>query len=102
MEMTEVEDFVRSGIFKNREEVIRDALRHLTRAHPEYRQRVAIYRYQNENISVGKAAELAGVSFEQMKEILAQQGIRPGLGPETVEEAKEEYETLKKYLKNQS
>ncbi|MCI0692418.1 UPF0175 family protein [candidate division KSB1 bacterium] len=96
MEMIAVEDFVHSGIFKSREEVIRDALRHLTQAHPEYRTRLALYRYQKREISVGKAAELAGVSFEQMKEILVQRGIQPGLGPETLEEAKKEYETVVK------
>lgn len=98
MEIIEIEDFVNSGIFNDREEVIRDSLRHLTQAHPEYRTRLAIYRYQKKNISVGKAAELPGVSFEQMKDILIHQGIRPGLGPESLEGAKEEYETLKKYL----
>jgi len=98
MEMIAVEDFVHSGIFKSGEEVIRDALRHLTQAHPEYRTRLALYRYQKREISVGKAAELAGVSFEQMKEILAQRGIQPELGPETIEEAKTEYETLEKYF----
>jgi len=45
MDMIEVEDFVHSGLFKNRE-VIRNALRHLTQAYPEYRLRLAIYRYQ--------------------------------------------------------
>ena len=98
MEMIEVEDFVNSGLFNSKEEVIRNALRSLTQVHPEYRIRLAIYQYQNKNISVGKAAELAGVSFEQMKEILIQHGIQPRLGPESLEDAKEEYETLKKYM----
>jgi predicted HTH domain antitoxin len=101
MEMIAVEDFVHSGIFKSGEEVIRDALRHLTQAHPEYRTRLALYQYQKREISVGKAAELAGVSFEQMKEILIQRGIRSGLGPETIEEVKEEYKALENYLNEQ-
>jgi predicted HTH domain antitoxin len=100
MEMMEIEDFVNSGLFNNKEEVIRNALRYLTQAHPEYRIRLAIYHYQKKNISVGKAAELAGVSFEQMKEILIQHGIQPRLGPETLKEAKEEYETLEKYIRD--
>ncbi len=42
--MIEIENFVESGLFTNREEVIKYALRHLTQAHPEYRLRLAIYR----------------------------------------------------------
>ncbi|MBN2092135.1 UPF0175 family protein [candidate division KSB1 bacterium] len=98
MEMIEIEDFVDAGLFNNKEEVIRHALRSLTQAHPEYRIRLAIYRYQHKNISVGKAAEVAGVSLEQMKELLIQQGIRPRLGLESVADAFEDYQTLKKHI----
>jgi len=98
MKAITLEDFVDSGIFNDKEEVINNALRHLTQAHPEYRIRLAIYQYQQKGISVGKAAELAGVSFEQMKDILAQQAIKLRLGPENFAEAKEEYESLQNYL----
>ena len=50
------------------------------------------------NSQIGKAAELAGVSFAQMKDIFAQQGIKPELGSETIEEAKQEYETLQRHF----
>lgn len=99
MKAITLEDFVDSGIFNDKEEVINNALRHLTQAHPEYRIRLAIYHYQRRGISVGKAAEIAGVSFEQMKDILAQQAIKPRLGPENFAEAKEECESLQNYLK---
>ena len=34
---------------------------------------------------------IAGISYEQMKDILSQQGIKPELGPEIMEEAKQDY-----------
>ena len=49
-----------------------------------------MHRYQTENISLGKAAEIAGLCWDDMKQILMKNGIRPRLGPETIEEAKEE------------
>jgi predicted HTH domain antitoxin len=58
---------------------------------PEYKMKLALYRYQNEDISIGKAAEIAGVCWEDMKRILIKNGIRPKLGPETIEEARQEY-----------
>ncbi len=33
-----------------------------------------------------------------MKDIFAQQGIKPELGSETIEEAKQEYETLQRHF----
>jgi predicted HTH domain antitoxin len=37
-------------------------------------------------ISLAKAAELAGVSWERMREILLSRGVQLRLGPETEEE----------------
>jgi predicted HTH domain antitoxin len=58
------------------------------------------YRYQTEGLSLAKAAELAGVSWAQMREILLEKGITPRLGPETVEEAEEETRTLRDFFAN--
>lgn len=48
---------------------------------------LAIQRYQTEDLSVAKAAAVAGVSFDHMKEILFAHTIPLRLGPETVAEA---------------
>lgn len=63
------------------------------RARPELRIQLAIYRFQTENLSLAKAASLAGVSWAQMKDILIERGISPQLGVETLDEAKEEFLT---------
>ena len=59
---------------------------------------LAIHRYQTEDISLGKAAELAGVSWEQMREMLLEHSIQPHLGPETIEEIEEEIQVLRKHF----
>jgi predicted HTH domain antitoxin len=91
-------DLVKAGIYQSEDEVNQDGLRHLLRARPDLRIKVAIHRYQMEDISLGKAAELAGVSWEQMREILLEYSIQPCLGPETIEEIEEEIQVLRKHF----
>jgi predicted HTH domain antitoxin len=61
----------------------------------------AIHRYLEEKLSLAKAAELAGVSWVQMRDILLEQGIQPALGPATLEEAQTEVDALRLYLLSQ-
>jgi predicted HTH domain antitoxin len=96
--MLETTDFVKARLYESEEAVIRDALRHLLRGRPDLRIQLAIHRYQEEEISLAKAASLAGVSWAQMREILQEKGIQPHLGPETEEEAQEEVKQLRTHL----
>jgi len=86
------------GVYQSEDEAIQDALQHLLQAHPDYRLKVAIYRYRVEDISLGEAAEIAGVSMERMKEALINSGIQPRLGPRTQEEARNEVRNLREHL----
>jgi len=92
-----IHDLVEAKLYKTEEEVVQDALRHLIQARPNLKIELAIHRYKTEDISVGKAARLAGVSFEQMKEILLSHGVQPRLGPESEAEARAEVATLEKF-----
>lgn len=93
-----IKGLVDAGLYKSEDEVIHDAIEYLLQAHPDYRLKIAMYRYQNEDISLGKAAEIAGVSMETMKRFLMKNGIRPELGPETIEEAHQECLELEEIL----
>ena len=96
--MLQVRDLVDAQLYRNDQEVIQDALRYLMRGRPDLRVRLAIHRYQAENISLAKAANLAGVSWAQMKEILAAHGIQPRIGPATLGEAEQEVQALRGYF----
>jgi predicted HTH domain antitoxin len=92
-------DLVDAGLYRTEQEVILDAMRHLLLVHPGYRITLAVHRYQkDEGISLGKAAQLAGVSHEEMKEILADRGVQLRLGPKNKKEAIEEVATLRSHL----
>jgi predicted HTH domain antitoxin len=96
----EARDLVQARLYDTEEDVVRDALRHLLRARPEVRIQVAVHRYQTEDLSLARAASLAGVSWAQMKEILLEKGIQPRLGPESVAEARNEVEVLRDFFEN--
>ena len=96
--MPTVQEFVDARLYNSTDEVIQDALRHLLRTRGDLRVQLAVHRYQSEEISLAKAASLAGVSWAQMRDILIEQAIPLRLGPETVEEAKQEVQTLRDYF----
>jgi predicted HTH domain antitoxin len=87
---------VDAGLYDSEGAVIQDALRLLLREKPQVRIAMAVHRYQTEAISVAKAASLAGVSFDQMKDILVSRGVQPRLGSATLEEAREEVEAMRR------
>jgi predicted HTH domain antitoxin len=92
----ELQVLVRAGVYPDVETAIQEALRVLWQERPNVRIDVAIYRYRTEGLSVAKAAALAGVSFDRMKEILADRGVSLRLGPETLEEARAELDALQR------
>ena len=95
---SQLKSLVGAGLYQSEEDVIRDALNCLLQTHPDYKLKIAMYRYQTEEISVGKAAEIAGVSMETMKRVLIKNGIMPRFAPETIEEARQDFLSIKEFL----
>jgi predicted HTH domain antitoxin len=85
---------VEAGLYPDEQSVIREAMHALWQEHPQLRIEWAIYQYQTQDISLAKAAALANVSFDRMKELLVQRGIQPRLGPETINEARQELDVI--------
>ncbi|MCK4394908.1 UPF0175 family protein [Candidatus Bipolaricaulota bacterium] len=91
-------ELVDLALYKDEQEVIDEGVRHILRSHPEYKIEIAVKRYKEEVVSLGKAADLAGISLEEMKEILKTRGIALK-GPESREEIKEDAERARKALR---
>jgi len=96
--MLQTQDFVEAKLYSDEQSVIQDALRSLLQVRSALRLEMMIYRYQTGAISLGKAANLAGVSFEQMREILLGRGLELRLSVETEDEAKRDLMTLREHL----
>lgn len=73
--MIEPKELVNIGLYKNEREVIEDGIRRILLSHPEYKIEIAMEKYKREEVSLGKAADIAGVSLEEMKEILKDRGV---------------------------
>jgi predicted HTH domain antitoxin len=82
------ENLVEAKIYPNETEVIQAAMQYLLQNRPEVRIALAVYQYQtDEQLSLARAAAIAGVSSERMKEILVARGVELRLGPATIEDA---------------
>lgn len=86
----EIDQLVKTKLFPDEQAVLRSALRALFQTQPELRQQMIIRTYAAGEISLGKASELLGVSHEEMKDILAENGAEIHLGPRTVDELRQD------------
>ena len=82
----EIGQLVKSRLFPDEQAVLRSALRALFESYPELKRQMVIRAYTSGDISLGKAADIMGVSHEEMKEILRENGAQIHLGPQTVED----------------
>lgn len=100
--MLKAHNLVEAQLYEDEEAVIQDALRYLLRARVDLRLRLAVHRYKTKGISLAKAAELAGLSWAQMKDVLVEHGVQPRLGPESLEEAQEDVGVLRDYFEERA
>lgn len=63
------------GGYDDSEAVVEDAIRSLLRRRPELRRSLAVEKYRSGEVSLNRAAEIAGSSVEEFKDELAERGI---------------------------
>jgi predicted HTH domain antitoxin len=81
-----IDQLVKTELFPDEDAVLRSALRALFQSQPKIRRQMLVRAYTSGEISLGKAAELLGVSHEEMKDILIENGAELHLGPQTVDD----------------
>jgi predicted HTH domain antitoxin len=91
-------ELVDLALYKDEQEVIDEGVRYILRSHPEYRIEIAVKRYKEEAVSLGRAADLAGISLEEMKEVLRSRGVALK-GPESKAEIKEDAKRAREALR---
>lgn len=95
----EADLYVKSGLYSSRGELMIEAVRYYLRNALKANVDVAIKMYKSGEISLGRAAEIAGVGYEDMRQILHGRGIKIKIGPENVSEANEELENIRKNIR---
>lgn len=92
----EVESLVRIGLYKNRDEVISDAIRNLLLNNKALRLELAIDLFRSDEVSLGRAAEIAGVDRWFFQEILSERQIPILVEAESAERMDEDIELFSK------
>lgn len=72
----EIEGVVKAGYYSNKSEVVRDALRTFFEKKKELRAAAAVEMYKQGDITLARAAEIAGVNFFAFKEVLRKKGVK--------------------------
>ena len=83
----EISALVKSGIYSSKSDVAKDAFRCLLEHKPELKINAAIEMYREEKVSLGRAAEIAGLVLLEFKDVLKERGVKIVLnvGPEEME-----------------
>jgi len=71
----EIEAVVDAGYYSSKSDVVRDALRLLFDTKSNLKLSAAIEMYKKGKVTLGKAAEIAGMNSISFKEILSDRGI---------------------------
>ena len=81
----ELEVIPKTGYYTSTSEFLKDAIKTILAARKDLRVSIAIELYKK-GYSLGRAAEIADVDYEEMKRILVKSDIEIRRGVETVEE----------------
>jgi len=71
----EIDAIIRAGYYDNRSELIRDALRSFMSHKTHVRLVAALKLYERGKATIARAAEIAGMPYEDMKNILEEEGL---------------------------
>lgn len=71
----DVDTIAAVGGYEDADAVLEEAVRELLRRRPELRTALAIEKYRSNEVSLNRAAELAGTSAEAFKDELADRGL---------------------------
>ncbi len=72
----EIDALVKAGYYSSKSDVVKDALRTFLDKKRNLRLAAAVELYKLEEISLGKAAEIADIGIVEFKEILASRGYK--------------------------
>ena len=93
---SEITALVQAGYYSSKSDVVKDAIRYLLDSKSHLKLAAVIEMYKTETVSLGKAAEIAGLTIIEFKEILLDREIPIRSYVPSKEEMKEGIKTIKK------
>lgn len=76
----EINSLIRTRSYASKDEVVSDALRALLVLKPGLKIEMAVDLYKTDKVSLWRAADIAGMSLEEFKELLASRSIKIEVG----------------------
>ncbi len=92
----EIEALIEVGRFSSREDFVEEAIRFFLQVNVELRIDAAIKLYLDKEVSLGRAAEIAGLHIEEFKSVLKSRGIKIIVEAPSEEQMKRETELMRK------
>jgi predicted HTH domain antitoxin len=82
----ELDALIKAGIFHNKGEAVEEAVRALFTTRPQLRLQAAIQLFKDEAATLGRCAEIAGLTRWEFEDALADHGLIPNVTSATAEE----------------
>ena len=86
----ELAGLTRLGVYANRDEVIAEGIRHLLLNQESLRLELALELFKSDEVSLGRAAEIAGLDRWSFEEVMSERGIKQILETDSAEEMDKE------------
>lgn len=71
----QLDALIKAGVFRNRREAVAEAIQTLFVTRPQLKVQAAIQLYQDGDATLGRAAEIAGMTRWEFEALLADRGI---------------------------
>lgn len=93
----ELAALIKAGVFRSKREAVEEALRLMFAARPHLRLEAAIQLFKDEAVTLGRAAELAGLTRWEFEAILADRGIERVVACDTAETLEHQVKALRQF-----
>ena len=94
----ELNALVKAGVFRNRSEAVKEALRLLFASRPQLNVEAAIQLYREGQVTLGRAAEIAGITRWEFETLLVDRGIARSTTSDPTQELERQVERLQQGL----
>ena len=86
---------VKAGVFQSASDGIEEALRLLFVTRPQLRIEAAVQLYSEHEVTLGRAAEIAGLTRWEFEAVLADRGIEVTVSSDTAEALDQQFEQFR-------
>ncbi len=94
----EIDALVRTGVYRDRDEVLQDALNTFLAVKSNLRLEIAIELFKSDEVSFLRASEIAGRNFFIFKNILIDRGIKIPVDVESTDVMDKQIEKFEKII----